>query len=227
MSSDNPTDGGRVAEYHKIDSIFRRDRTGRIIEGEYSRPEFGYLADREWVFTEKVDGTNIRLSYDASAAFPGNEHAYIAGRTDAAQIPPHLLSRLIEIMRAMPLDVVFGTSPTDVVLYGEGYGAKIQKDGGNYLPASCDFVLFDVRVGDWWLTRDSVEQVASDLGLDVVPVLGTGTLADAIEMTRPGFPSQRWPGVGIAEGLVLRPAVELFDRGGRRVITKIKAKDFR
>lgn len=216
-----------MSEYHKIDSIFRRDTRGRIIEGEYSRPEFEYLADREWEFTEKVDGTNIRLSYDGSPTFAGNEHAYIAGRTDAAQIPPHLLNRLMELMRAMPFGEVFGTDPTDVTLYGEGYGAKIQKGGGNYHRDRCDFVLFDVRVGGWWLTRDAVEDVAVKLGLSAVPVVDRGTLADAVEMTRGGFSSARWPGVLVAEGIVARPTVELLDRGGRRVITKIKARDFR
>jgi hypothetical protein len=213
------------SEYHKIDSIFARDRAGRIIEGTYARPEFEYLADREWVFTEKVDGTNIRLSFDGSPEFRGNEHAYIAGRTDNAQMPPFLLQRLVEIMRAAPFEDVF--KPDDeVVLYGEGYGAGIQKGGGNYLADSCDFVLFDVRVGTWWLRRDAVEDVAANLGLAVVPILGKGTLADAVELTREGFASDRWPGVAVAEGLVLRPAVELFDRRGERVITKIKHKDF-
>jgi len=215
-----------MTEYHKIDTVFARDTKGRIIEGQYSRPEFEYLADREWVFTEKVDGTNIRLSYDGQPTFRGNEHAYIAGRTDNAQLQPGLLQRLIEVMRAAPFEQVF--KPGDeVVLYGEGYGAKIQKGGGNYLPDSCDFVLFDVRVGTWWLRRDAVEDVAANLGLAVVPILGKGTLADAVELTREGFASARWPGVAVAEGLVLRPAVELFDRRGERVITKIKHKDFR
>ena len=29
-----------------------------------------------------------------------------------------------------------------------------------------------------------------------------------------------------AEGLVMRPAIELLDKRGRRIITKIKHKDF-
>lgn len=219
-----------MTEYHKIDSIFVRDQRGRIIEGQYARPEFEYLADNTWVFTEKVDGTNIRLTYDRVPEFRGNEHAYIAGRTDNAQLPPFLLAHLIELMRAAPFESVFdGTleNGSMVTLYGEGYDAKIQKGGGKYIPDGCDFVLFDVRVGDWWLKRPAVEAVARNLGLSVVPILGTGTLADAVKMTREGFPSARWPGVDIAEGLVLRPDVELFDRSGRRVITKIKHKDFR
>lgn len=221
-------DPGRATEYHKIDSVFLRDQRGRIVEGVYSRPEFAYLADLEWVWTEKVDGTNIRLTYHGGPGFRGDEHAHIAGRTDGAQVPPHLLHRLIDIMRAAPFEAVFPDLDGDtVILHGEGYGAKIQKIGVKYLPDRADFVLFDVRVGSWWLTRDAVEDVAAKLGLDVVPVLGRGTLADAVDMTRRGFPSARWPGVDVAEGLVLRPAVELFDRAGRRIITKIKTRDFR
>lgn len=212
-------------EYHKIDTVFERDRRGRIVEGTYAKPEFEYLADREWVFTEKVDGTNVRLTYDGSDTFRGNEHLYVAGRTDAAQLPPHLLKRLVEILRAAPLEDVFGRD-ADVVLYGEGYGASIQRGGSSYLSDGCDFVLFDVKVGDWWLRREDVEDVAAKLGLDVVPIVGRGPLSTAIELVRDGFPSARWSGVAVAEGLVLRPAVELFDRRGDRIITKLKHKDF-
>jgi hypothetical protein len=150
-----------VTEYHKIDSIFKRNTQSRLVETEYARPEFEYLANNMWVFTEKVDGTNIRLGYGGSPEFRGNEHAFIRGRTDAAQIPPHLLLRLVDIMRAAPFESVFDGP---VVLYGEGYGAKIQKGGGNYIPDGCDFALFDVRVGNWWLRRDAVEDVADKLG---------------------------------------------------------------
>lgn len=212
--------------YHKINSIFARDKRGRIMEGTYSCPEFAYLANLKWLFSEKVDGTNIRLTYPGEAGFRSNIYNHIAGRTDNAQIPPKLLSHLVGIMLTIPFEEVFGTGPVDVTLYGEGYGAGIQKGGGNYLPDSCGFVLFDIRIGTWWLRREDVADTATKLGLDVVPDLGSGTLADAVDMVRGGFPSQRWPGVKQAEGLVLRPAVELFDRGGNRVITKIKTRDF-
>lgn len=219
-----------MTEYHKINTVFARDARGRIVEGTYARPEFGYLADLTWQFTEKVDGTNVRLRYDGSPKFRGNEHAYVAGRTDRAQLPPKLLNRLVELLRAAPLSDVFpggGYESPDVVLHGEGYGARIQASGSRYSPDGVDFVLFDVQVGRWWLRRDSVVEVGERLGLAVVPVIGEGTLADAVELTRTGFPSARWPGVTVAEGLVLRPAVELFDRAGNRVIAKIKHADFR
>lgn len=219
-------------EYHKIDTVWKRDTRGRILPGEYSCPEFGYLAELDWVWTEKVDGTNVRLSYDGGHYDGTPYHAsrpfdYIAGRTDAAQLPPTLVQRLCSIVQHAPFGEVFGTDAVDVTLYGEGYGAKIQKGGGKYLPDSCDFVLFDIRIGNWWLTRTDVEDIGAKMGLGVVPIIGTGTLRAAIELATRGFPSERWPGVDVAEGLVCRPAVELFDRGGRRVITKMKYRDFR
>jgi hypothetical protein len=215
-----------MTEYHKINTVFARDSRGRIVEDAYAKPEFEYLADRKWMFTEKVDGTNVRLNYPGHSGFRGNEHAYVAGRTNAAQLPPHLLQRLVELLKAAPIEEVFTTN-ANVVLYGEGYGARIQPGGSDYLADGCDFVLFDVKIGDWWLRREAVEDVADNLGLDVVPIVGTGTLRDAIELTRTGFPSARWTGVALAEGLVLRPTVELFDRRGDRIIAKVKHRDFK
>ena len=76
------------------------------------------------------------------------------GKTDNAQIPAPLVARLNE--RFLPLaDMLSEMFENGACLYGEGYGAKIQKGGGNYRPDQ-DFVLFDVRVGEWWLERTSV-----------------------------------------------------------------------
>lgn len=215
-----------MTEYPKINGVFKRDDRGAFVMGEWACEEFGYLQDQPWQWTEKVDGTNIRLHYSADdPTFRGNEHAFVAGRTDNAQIPPTLLNRLVEILRAAPLEQVFPDH--HVVLYGEGYGAKIQKGGGNYLHDRCDFVLFDVKVGDWWLRRADVEDIAARLGLDVVQVVSTCTLNDAIEIVRDvGFKSA-WPGVTQPEGLVGRPAVDLWNRKGERITTKVKHKDFR
>jgi len=110
-----------------------------------------------------------------------------------------------------------------VTLYGEGYGAGIQKGGGNYRAAP-GFVLFDVRVGDWWLLRDSVVDVGINLGVDVVPLTLTGTIADAIKVVRSGLTSD-W-GNFIVEGLVGVTTAGLLDRAGNRVMVKVKAADF-
>lgn len=209
-----------MKEYHKIQTVFKRTVDGkRLIEGEYSEPVFEYLKDNVWVFTEKVDGTNIRIMWDGQKVTFG-------GKTDAAQIPAFLVTRLQDLFMSLEemekLKTIF---PEGGCLYGEGYGAKIQKGGGNYKPDGVDFVLFDVKVGDWWLERPDIEDVADKLGLRVVPIIGTGTLGTMLDMARKGFDSL-W-GPFTAEGIIARPKVEMKTRRGDRIITKIKHKDFR
>lgn len=204
--------------YHKIQTIFKRDeKTKRIIEGDYSLPELEFLKDNTWVFTEKVDGTNIRIIWN------GNNVVF-GGKTDNAQIPVKLLYKLQELFEGTAKKQIFiNKFNTEVCLYGEGYGASIQS-GGNYIKDGVNFVLFDIKIGDFWLLREDVEDIAKYFGIDVVPVIGEGTLRDAIEKTRMGFNSI-W-GNFIAEGIVARPKTELKTRRGDRIITKIKHKDF-
>lgn len=207
-----------MKEYHKIQTVYLRDPKTKyktLLEGQFSLPEFEYLANNKWVFTEKVDGTNIRIQIR-------NGDFTIAGKTDKAQIPPFLYAKLLEIF--VPLkEQLYKIFDTDVCLYGEGYGAKIQKGGGNYR-SDQGFVLFDIKIGQWWLRRKDVEDIASKLGLEIVPIIGTGTLFEMVELVKNGFNSA-W-GNFIAEGIVARPEIELFTRSGKRIITKIKYKDF-
>jgi len=203
--------------YHKIQTVFKRDMANRgttLLDGQWSMPEFEYLANNEWVFTEKVDGTNIRIMWDG-------EKVSFGGKTDNALIPAKLVERLRE---RFPNGSAFQSAFDcgGVCLYGEGYGAGIQK-GGTYRPDQ-DFVLFDVLVGNWWLQREDVVDVAAKLGLDIVPIVGRGTLHECIDRVRGGMEST-W-GSFQSEGIVARPATELMTRGGQRIITKIKCRDF-
>jgi len=216
-----------MKQYHKITTVFKRDPKNMryIFEGEWSEPEFLYLKDNEWVFTEKVDGTNIRVMWNGS-------NVVFGGKSDDTQLYMPLVQKLQETFDTTPkrqeLKKMFSVTNPDeeinVCLYGEGYGAKIQKGGGNYRPDGVDFVLFDVMVNGWWLQRKDVEDIAVKLGIKVVPIVGSGTLLEAVTMVKNGFNSQ-W-GDFPAEGLVCRPAVELKKRNGERLITKIKCRDF-
>ena len=99
--------------------------------------------------------------------------------------------------------------------------------GGNYPPDRADFILFDVKVGDWWLNRYANEDVARKLDIGVVPIMGIWKLEEAIEFVKQGFKSTIADNKNyIAEGLIMKPVTELFNRKGERVISKIKYKDF-
>ena len=208
-----------MKEYHKIQSIFKRDpKNGYRFTNEYSCPEFEYLKNNEWEFTEKIDGTNIRIIWD------GQDGLRFAGRTDQASIPTFLYDKLNEIFSAKKFADAYQDSESGMTLYGEGYGAKIQKGGGNYKSDGVDFVLFDVLIDGWWLKRRDILKIADNLEIHEVPIIGLNTLDRAMERCKEGF-SSIW-GDFQAEGIVLTPLIGLKNRAGHRIITKVKCQDF-
>lgn len=209
-----------MKEYHKIQTVYKRDPNTKhktLLVGEFSIPEFEYLKNNIWEWSEKVDGTNIRVMWN------GEKITY-GGKTDNAQIPQGLMNRLIELFggREEEFKEIFSDA-NEVCIYGEGHGEKIQKGGGNYCKGQ-DFVGFDIKIGHWWLQRENVEGILEKLGLKVVPIIGKGTIDEMVEYVKTGFNSE-W-GDFIAEGVVAKPKVELFARNGGRIITKLKHRDF-
>ena len=80
-------------------------------------------------------------------------------------------------------------------------------------------------VGDqWWLDRKAVCEIAGKLGIDSVPYLGRMTLDEIVAHVREPFPSKI--GTAMAEGVVARPVETIFDKRMKRIIIKLKTKDF-
>jgi hypothetical protein len=207
-----------IPAYHKINGIFNRDNeTGRFIMGQYSMPEFEYLAGCQWEFVEKCDGTNIRIGIDDAGEY------MVGGRTDRAIIPKPLMAAIEQLQLEDKLRNEFSVP---VTLYGEGYGHKIQGCGSKYLPDSNKFILFDINIGGIWLTRESVNDIANKLGLDSVPIIGYGSIRDGIDLVTAGFRSVIATQELQAEGIIAVPTVYLKARNGARIITKLKTKDF-
>lgn len=209
-----------MREYHKIEMVFNRSTDGdkRLIWGDYRNATVEYLADNIWQFTEKIDGTNIRIHWDG-------HNIEIGGRTDRAQIPKHLMDYLSATFLTPEVEELFEQTygEKDVMLFGEGYGAKIQ-NGGDYR-SDVSFILFDVLIGDNWQSRELVETTAKMFGIDVVPIVLEGTIGDGIDYVMQHNNSTI--GNAVMEGVVGRPKVEMKDRLGNRIIVKIKWKDFK
>ena len=210
-----------MIEYTKIETPFERDMNGskKLIEGKFRNETVEYLKDSQWICTEKIDGTNIGIVWD------GHKVSY-QGRTERAQIPTHLMNKLIELfggdVNEELFEQKFGETP--VILFGEGYGVKIN-NGGNYR-SDVSFILFDVYLPDQnlWLKRDAIEDIAKAFNVDVVPIVMCGTIEEAVEFVKTKPKSTI--GTANMEGLVCKPEVDLLDRMGRRVMVKIKVKDF-
>lgn len=220
-----------MAEYQKIQTLFKRDERNIIIPDQFTYPEFEVLKDLKWECTEKIDGTNIRIELASSGNLEDGIIMSFKGRTDKAVIPEHLLTKLnwlFDRERLMEvLNITDETQNCNITLYGEGYGAKIQK-GGNYISNDVNFILFDVKVGKWWLDRESIKDIANKLGINAVPLMGYMTIPEAIEYVKKGFKSTIAENKDYdAEGLVLKAPCGLLKRDGERLITKIKTVDFR
>lgn len=220
-----------MAEYQKIQTLFKRDERNIIIPDQFTYPEFEILKDLKWECTEKIDGTNIRIELESSGNPEDGIIMSFKGRTDKAVIPEHLLTKLnwlFDRERLMEvLNITDETQDCNITLYGEGYGAKIQK-GGNYISNDVNFILFDVKIGKWWLDRESIKDIANKLGINAVPLMGYMTIPEAIEYVKKGFKSTIAENKDYdAEGLVLKTPCGLLKRDGERLITKIKTVDFR
>ena len=208
-----------MREYIKIETLFNRREDGskKLIEGYFRNETVEFLKDLPWQFSEKIDGTNIQIRWDGHKVWYG-------GRTERASIPSHLMNKLIELFGSNDTEQLFEQKfgETEVILYGEGYGAKIQR--GESYRKDVSFILFDVLIGNIWLKRESVEDIARAFGIDVVPIVLIGTLQDAVDFVKTHPKSTI--GTANMEGVVGRPMVELKDRTGKRVIVKVKVKDF-
>lgn len=228
--------------YPKIETLYDRDPdTFKVIPGRLRCPEFGLVS--KWLVTEKIDGTNIRVhltcacqGYCSDCGSTGGcviaPRVKFQGRTDNAQTPPFLLE---ELQRMFPVDKVQAAFDpgVNVTLFGEGYGARIQKGGGDYREG-VSFRLFDVVVHDenrnWWLTWDNVEDVAEKLGINTVPVLTRGENLEQAAKFVSGLSSvalmEKVKGpIRAHEGIVAQTDPLLFDRRGHRVVWKLKARD--
>ena len=258
-----------VRAYPKIDTIFERHEDFTVDPARIRRPEF--LLPKHWMVTEKIDGTNVRVSLESyideddarMIVNPTTQWKVVFyGRTSKAQMPTFLLEYLQKTFTLEKLqrlwrgksgcDICHGSGnknadaihalmnatlyvrceciePYPVVLYGGGYGARIQKGGGDYR-SDVSFQLFDVLVGNWWLSRENVEDVAAKLRIKAVPLIdGKVTLEDIIYGVSTGMHSIVAKEEGtprLMEGVVLFTNPPLFNTKGDRLIAKLKTADF-
>lgn len=204
-------------EYCKIDNLFKFDEKYRKILG--MTDTYRMLKDLVWEGTEKVDGTNIRIHWDG-------HNVEFGGRTDKAQIPNELLKYLQDTFATAEMEYVleqiFGEK--DVILFGEGYGAKIQS-GGDYSDTQ-KFILFDVCINDFYLSRNDVNDIGDRLGIDTVPIVFKGDLDQAIDYVSKHNMSTLGNHKHEMEGLVLQPCgIVLYDNRKRPIKCKCKYRD--
>jgi len=201
-------------KYPKINTLFKRDPETWKIINEYSFPELEYIDNYD--FYEKIDGTNIRIMWDG-------EVLEFRGRTDEATIPVHLLVYLAETFTKEKMIKVF-PERKQIILYGEGYGNKIQGVGKQYRE-DVAFILFDCYIG-MWLLPDNLEVMAYRLGIEVVPWLGSGDLQNIVDFIKSKPQSIIAKQPMTMEGIIAKAPMGLLTRNGTRIMFKLKCSDF-
>lgn len=203
-----------------------------VTEEKHSHVRWDLTTETHNFFTTSglVHNTNTRVEL-----YPNSDitKAFIEfkGRTDRAIIPEPLQIELNRLFNEEKVINYFDNSENDfnepIIIYGEGYGKKIQSCGGKYCKDHAKFIVFDIKIGEWWLNRESIEQICKDLNLEVVPIMGYFTLQEAIDFVKTGFKDPIAEEDLDAEGLVLKTDLNIRRKNGERIITKIKTRDFR
>jgi ATP-dependent RNA circularization protein (DNA/RNA ligase family) len=204
-------------KYPKIQTLWKRDKNKNftILEGDFSEDEFASID--MWEVTEKIDGTNIRIFWDG-------ETVSFGGRTDDSQIPTFLLDVLQKTFTVDKFKEVFPDSD-NVVMFGEGYGNKIQSVGKKYRKDN-GLILFDVVVEGWWLERFSVNDIAHNFGIKSVPVIGIMNKEDIINFVKSKPKSKVSEEELTIEGIVARSHPLMLFRHGFPIMFKLKVSDY-
>lgn len=216
-------------KYHKINSLYMRNEKGKIIEGSFVNETFEelYNSNYRFEYTEKIDGTNIRVII-TKAKEDSTFYVEFKGRTDDAVIPDHLLTKLDSIFNDVDWNKIFDWERcSEVILYGEGFGHKIQGCGDRYNKEDADFVLFDLMINGTFMNSDWVTNIAVILGVHRAEVLGVSSLREIEEFVKSKPCSKLAKDSNFPmEGVVCRPIGDIKDRSGNRIIVKIKHKDY-
>lgn len=150
-------------KYPKIHTLWCRksDNHGnksRIIEGATSKSEFNAI--QKWHITEKIDGMNVRIVFSI-------KHDYIPkifGRTDKAEIPESLQEVFKEKFTMEQMNNHFSEAK-EVIIFGEGFGGKIQ--AGKKYKKEASIVIFDIYIDGWWLEPHKVKTIAELLNVEI------------------------------------------------------------
>lgn len=207
-----------MKEYHKIETLFKFDGETKKYTKEFYNKSVEILKDNQWLFTEKIDGTNLRIFWD------GHKLQY-GGRTNNAQFSVDQIKFIEEKLVNENIETIFEQKFQDVEVYvfGELFGVKIQ-NGGLYTDGKgLDFKVFDIEVGGVILTYESMMTLATELNYDYVPLVLTGTIDSAINYVLT-HDTSTFSNAKL-EGLVGKPIGDFRDRLGKRIVVKIKKRD--
>ena len=189
------------------------------------------LPKGRWILTEKIDGTNIRIIITKPNE-EGKREIHIGSRklilNQEDKGSKQYMDCLSEV-NTHKIKEYFKDVNSTIIIYGEGYGPGIQK-GGIYSKEK-NFRVFDIRIGEAYQDFEYVKKVCIDNQLNLVPILQ--------EIKEVCYHDCRYylnefketlikeGSGGKPEGFVMKFEPVLLNKYKKRLIFKIKFKDFK
>jgi len=186
---------------------------------------------------EKIEGTSAHLTFKYSnSPIDGWKLTYFSGGESHERfIKLFDEANLLAVVKdlGIPID-------REIICYGECYGAGCQGMSHTY-GKDLKFIVFDVQIGNTWLSVPDADDVAKKLGLEFVHYRKVPTDLAALDAER-DYPSVQAIRNGIStcvnlfgpvenpkprEGIVIRPLQEFITSNGSRVICKHKGDAFK
>lgn len=205
-----------------MQTLWKRDPDdGVIIPCENSLDEFENV--KQWDISEKIDGMNIRIIYDDTFDYSDALISY-KGKVEKSQIPQSLWLHLEKTFTVEFFKRAF-SGAYYVVIFGEGYGPKIQS-GGAYRRDQ-GFIGFDIYVNGWWLKQEDVFKILFNRDIPVVPYIGRGTISQIVNFVKRYPQSIASDSPKQMEGIVARSHPLMLQRNGNPLMFKLKCIDYK
>ena len=234
-----------MEKYPKIYTIFERNKDNLKLVTPILNKQLeikGLSLIKDIVVEEKIDGTNacLLLGYNEDVGFYWR---YFSRNNEIEELDiMYIRSTLDKVVNYKLLEKWYlknfvqipkKDDNPEVRIFGEVYGSKIQKS--NYLPkGERDFIVFDIKIGRCWLSVKSRNEICRNLNLKIVPKICVLNELPSFEECY-DLLARKYPKSIVAkennldmylEGFIFRPKVNLYVERNRRVLGKIKRKDF-
>lgn len=213
-------------KYDKFSSPFKKDDKYLNLKELAQR-----LPKGRWLKTEKIDGTNIRIILTKPDE-EGQREVLIGSRTLILNKEDKISNQYFSCLEEVNLNKIkeyFKEVNSTVVLYGEGYGAGVQK-GGIYAKEK-NYRVFDIRIGEAYQDFEYVKKVCIDNQLNLVPLMtevSEITYKECVDSLKNFTHTLINEGDGgQPEGFVYKFEPVLLNKYGERLTFKVKHKDFR
>lgn len=218
MSNSNQNFNTEI-KYFKMDSL----RLGKLPQIKSSLAYQGVNINSEpWVLVEKIHGSNSAFVYQCQDGVPTYQLARRNGLVPEKEMKSFFniesayqpfVKSLQELCETACYELGLDHRHHQVVVYSELYGGNIQK-GMRYHDIE-SILVFDIRVGNTFLSYEKVSSLCDTHKIPVVPLIQQGTLDELISGFQgklEGFNSlvpqkihQKDVSDAPAEGVILRP----------------------